>query len=236
MVRDLIVLIFKRSGMSLVVLIGVLLFGVVAARSEQFSAHLVIAPRVGTSSVPAGRLRVLENKVRLETPELADGFFLIDGAAPAAYFVRPAAGIFMDARESSWLTRMFVPVDPANPCRQWQAMARLAGITEQGDWRCERMGEETIGIRSTVRFRAIRPSGGVLLGWIDASRKFPLRVQTEDGSIISAENLQDQPQSPELFELPSGLRKFDPQALIQQIKQSDVWVEGPEGGVPLRER
>ncbi|MDE2469688.1 MAG: hypothetical protein KGL35_13370 [Bradyrhizobium sp.] len=73
-------------------------------------------------------------------------------------------------------------------------------------------------------------------GWIDASRKFPLRIQTEDGSIISAENIQDQPQSPQLFELPSGLRKFDPQALIQRIKQSDVWVEAPKGGAPPRGR
>jgi hypothetical protein len=29
-----------------------------------------------------------------------------------------------------------------------------------------------------------------------------------------------------LFEIPPGLRKFDPQTLIQRIKQSDVWVAG----------
>jgi hypothetical protein len=26
--------------------------------------------------------------------------------------------------------------------------------------------------------------------------------------------------------MPANLRKFDPQALIEQIKQSDVWVAG----------
>jgi len=31
----------------------------------------------------------------------------------------------------------------------------------------------------------------------------------------------------ELFEMPAGLRKFDPRALIEQIKQSDVWVDQP---------
>ncbi len=52
-----------------------------------------------------------DDKVRIETPELADGFFLVDGAKPAAYFVRPAARVFMDARQSSRLTQIFVPVD-----------------------------------------------------------------------------------------------------------------------------
>jgi len=132
----------------------------------------------------------------------------------------------MKARNSSRLTRLFVPVDPANPCRQWQIMAKLASVAEQGDWRCERIGEATIGSQGTLRYRAILPSGDELIGWIDATRKFPLRVQTQDGSVVSAENIRDQPQASQLFELPSGLRKFDPQALIQRIKQSDVWVEG----------
>ena len=39
-----------------------------------------------------------------------------------------------------------------------------------------------------------------------------------------AENVGDQPQPARLFEVPQGFRKFDPEALIRQIKQSDVWV------------
>jgi hypothetical protein len=42
--------------------------------------------------------------------------------------------------------------------------------------------------------------------------------------VITAENVRDEPQPAQLFEIASGFRKFDPQALIQQIKQSDVWV------------
>jgi hypothetical protein len=176
--------------------------------------------------MPAGKLRVFDDKVRLETPELADGFFLIDGGKPTAYFVRPRARIFMDAKQSSRLTRMFVPVDPDNPCRQWQAMAKLAGVPGQGDWRCERAGEETIGTQSAIGYRVVPPSGQEFLGWIDPARKFPLRIKTEDGAIITAENVSDEPQPAQAFEMPANLRKFDPQALIEQIKQSDVWVAG----------
>jgi hypothetical protein len=35
----------------------------------------------------------------------------------------------------------------------------------------------------------------------------------------------DQPASS--FELPASYRKFNPEALIEQIKQSDVWVSRP---------
>jgi hypothetical protein len=223
------VLSFNLKWLSLCVVAGFLLCGVAAARAQQFSADLVIVRHEGVAAEPAGKLQVFDNKVRLETPELADGFFLIDGATPTAYFVRPAARVFMEARQSSRLTWMFVPVDPDDPCRQWQAMAKLAGLADQGDWRCERTGEETIGGRSAIAYRAVSGSGRQLIGSIDTTQKFPLRIKTEDGAVITVENIRDQPQPTQLFEIPAGFRKFDPQALIQQIKQSDVWVAGQKG-------
>jgi hypothetical protein len=222
-----IVLPCSRMWTGLAVAVGLLLFGSATARAQQFSADLVMVSHDGEAPTPAGSLSVSDTKVRLETPELADGFFLIDGAIPSAYFVRPAARVFMQARQSSRLIRVFVPVDPANPCRQWQAMAKLAGITEQGDWHCERSGEETIGGRDTIRYRAVWGSGQEFSGWIDPARKFPLRIKTEDGIIVTAENIRDEAQPAQLFEMPVGLRRFDPRALIEQIKQSDVWVDGP---------
>ena len=214
--------------LGLLVVGGLVLCNAAGARAQQFSADLVISPHDGATVAPAGKLRVFDDRVRLETPELADGFFLIDSAKPTAYFVRPAARIFMDAKQSSRLTRMFVPVDPDNPCRQWQAMATLAGVPGQGDWRCERVGEETIGERSAIGYRAVRASGQEFLGWIDPVRKFPLRIKMEDGAVITAENIRNEPQPAQSFEMPANLRKFDPQALIQQIKQSDVWVAGQQ--------
>jgi hypothetical protein len=218
----------SRKWLGLLAVAGFLLCDVAAARAQQFSADLVVLPHDGAAATPAGKLQVSDDRVRLETPELADGFFLIDGARPTAYFVRPAARVFMDARQSSRLTRMFVPVEPDNPCRQWQAMATLSGMPGQGDWRCERTGEEMIGGQSTIGYRAVPASGPEFLGWIDPMRKFPLRIKMEDGAIVTAENIRDEPQPAQSFEIPAGLRKFDPQALIQRIKQSDVWVAGKQ--------
>jgi hypothetical protein len=212
----------NRLWIGLLALAGSVLAGAVAAQAQQFSADLVGA-QGNAAAAPAARVRVLGAKVRLETSEVADGFFLVDGAKPAAYFVRPRTRVFMDARQSSRLALRFVTVDPDDPCRQWQAMAQQAGL-EQQNWRCKRLGAEMVGGRGTIAWRAVSATGRQFSGWIDRERRFPLRVKTEDGTIVTAEHVRDEPQPAELFQIPSGFRKFDPQQLIDRIKQSDVWV------------
>lgn len=210
----------NKPWFGLLALTGFIVAGAASAQAQQFSAELV---GIHDNAAPAGRVRVLGDKVRLETSDIADGFFLIDAAKPAAYFVRPRARVFMDARQSSRLTRLFVTVDPDDPCRQWQAMAQQAGLEAQ-DWRCERLGEEMIEGRNTIGYRAVSATGPQFSGWIDRERRFPLRVRTEDGMIVTAEHVRDEAQPADLFQIPSGFRKFDPQQLIDRIKQSDVWV------------
>src|SRR5262249_10534590 len=79
-----------------------------------------------------GRIHVAGDKVRLETPEVPFGFFVTDLAADTAFFVRPPLRTFMDAKQSSVLAQIFVPLDPDDPCARWQAMARLSGAAADG--------------------------------------------------------------------------------------------------------
>jgi hypothetical protein len=213
----------KRLWLTVLVVAGFVLCGRALAQAQQFSADL-LTMRDDAAAAPAGKLRVYNDKVRIETPEFADGFFLIEGAKPSAYFVRPAARIFMEARQSSRLTRIFVQVDPEDPCRKWQAMAKVAALVDQEDWRCERVGEAIIDGHRTIAYRAVSPEGRELFAWIDPVRKFPLRIKSDDGVTVMAQNILDEPQPAQLFEIPPGFRKFDPQILIQKIKQSDAWV------------
>jgi len=198
--------------------------------ADQFSADIVT--RHDDVSMPAGRLSVRDGRVRIETAEHPDGFFLVDTAKPSAYFVRPGAGIYMEAKQSSRLTRLFVTVDPDAPCRMWQAMARLAGVTGEGEWRCERVGEATIDGHSTVAFRAVPAEGREMFGWIDRERRFPLQIKTEDGVLFILERFKDESLPESSFELPVAYRKFSPEALIERIKQSDVWVAKPGDDKP----
>jgi len=208
-----------------IALAGVVLSGNVDARAQQFSADIVVEREGGRT--PAGRVFVLEGKTRIETPELADGFFLVDRARQTAYFVRRSGRVYMDARQSSPLTRLLVPVDPVDPCRQWQAMADVAGIVGQGDLRCEQTGEEAIDGRDSIVFRVVSGSEEIFSGWVDRERGFPLRIKTSGGIVTSLENVKDEPQLASSFELPPNARKFSPAALIERIKQSDVWVSDP---------
>ncbi len=197
-------------------------------QAQQFSADLVRMDANGAEPRPAGKLNVADSKVRIATSELPTGFFLVLGDANAAYFVRPAQRVFMDAKQSSQLTQVFVTVDLDDPCRRWQEMAKIAGAVDQGgEWRCERVGDDTVGGRRAVKYRAVSPQGRQRLSWIDLQLHFPVRLQSEDGAVTELANIEETAQPEGLFLIPAGYRKFDPRLLIDRIKQSDVWVEQP---------
>jgi hypothetical protein len=197
------------------------------ARAQQFSANIVRTNAGAQPPAVAGKIYVSGNKVRIETPDVSDGFFLVDTSIPASYFVRPSQHVFMDSKQSSQLTQFLVPVDLDDPCRQWQAMTGIAdGNSQSAAWTCQRVGHAAVGgLVDTIEYRASWPKGGAMRAWIDPRLKWPVRLTMADGAVVDLKNIQEQPQPASLFEIPSGYRKFDPKALLERIKQSDVWVE-----------
>jgi hypothetical protein len=193
--------------------------------SAEFSADIVSRDANGVQSGATGKLYVANSQVRIETPEAAAGFFLIDGQADTALFVRPAQQIFTDARQSSRLTRLFIPVDPNNPCPQWQAAAKSAGVADS-EWHCQVIGTAVLDGRPTTECR-VTSVQDASRRWIDASVGFPVRVRMDDGTSVTLENVRVGAQSADLFAIPATYRKLDPRALIERIKHSDVWVEPP---------
>jgi hypothetical protein len=196
-----------------------------AARAQQFSAELVSAKAAGDVVGPAGRVYVADRKARIETPDLPDAFLIVDPAAPAAYLVRPLQRIFMDAKQSSRLTRIFVPLDPSDPCMQWQTMAEVAGISDQGgQWRCDAQDREAVAGRDTMKFTIQSPRGRGA-AWIDPELKFPVRFEFEDGAVFALQNIQETQQPPDKFEIPGNYRKLDPRKILEFLKHTDIWVE-----------
>jgi hypothetical protein len=194
------------------------------AAAQEFSAELVAIDRHGNST--KGLLNVAGGMVRMETPEVTTGFFLFTG--DSAYFVRPRQRTFMDAKQSSVLAQIFIPLDTQTPCARWQSMANLSGAADNGgEWRCDRVADEVVGGRGTILFKAVSPRHHSYSIWIDKQFNFPLRLEAEDGSSDRLERIEAKPQPPDLFMVPRGYAKFDPQKLIERLKQSDVWVEPP---------
>jgi hypothetical protein len=211
----------------LCLLLGFLVLGDVA-RAQTFSADLVTR-HVGFQPDGQGRVHVSGGKVRIETPGFADGFFIVDSDKGGAWFVRPRQWVVMDAKQSSPLTQFLVRVDPDDPCRQWQAMERIAGVTDgSGDWHCTLLGVEIVDGRETLKYLAISRQNRRSFRWIDRQREFLVRLETEDGTLVTLEHIVDAPQPSSLFLVPASYSKFDPVQLINQVKQSDVWVEPPQ--------
>jgi hypothetical protein len=198
----------------------------IAAQSQQFSADLVRRNADGSVAGATGKLNVSNGKVLAETPDIPTGFFIVRSDVKIAYFVRPAQRIFMEARHSSQLAQVFVSVDPDDPCRQWQAIGKTAGAADKDpEWHCERIGQNTIDARMTTKYRVVSPQNRQHLVWVDPLLKFPVRLEAEDGTTADVVNIQEAAQSESFFEIPAGYRKFDPQQLIDRLKQSDVWAE-----------
>jgi hypothetical protein len=196
-----------------------------AVRAAEFSADIVSRDPAGLAMGAAAKLYVSNHKVRIETPEASAGFLLIDGDAGTAQFVRPTQHVFMDAKQSSRLTQIFVPLDPKDPCRRWQAAAATAGAPNAGgEWRCERIDDELVADRRAIRYQ-VASEDSSSLRWIDTDLEFPVKLLAADGTMIALEHIRIEAQPASLFDIPAGFRKLDPRALIERIKHSDAWVD-----------
>lgn len=171
---------------------------------QAFSADIIRRNAGGTVTAPPAKLHVRDFKTRIDTPDVAGGFFLTDAAAGTAFFVRSGRRVFMDAKQSTPLTRIFIRVDPRDPCPQWQAAALAAGTANADDRLCE-----------AIRAAAV----------VDPILRFPIKWQSPDGGTIVLENIRREAQPADLFVVPAGYRKFDPQDLVERMKHSDVWAE-----------
>jgi hypothetical protein len=200
----------------------------ISLAGQQFSADLVATAVVSGAAQTTGKIYVSNSKVRIETPDFPEGLFLLDGNAHTAYFVKPAQRVVMDAKQSTWLTQILVPLDPSDPCRQWQAMADIAGAADRGGrWLCDRLGVESAGEGNVIKYRAISPEGAAIDCRIDSQLGFALSVHRGDGAVMELRNIQGGSPPASLFEIPPNFHRFDPHQLIDRIKQSDVWVEPP---------
>jgi hypothetical protein len=200
-----------------------------SAWAEEFSADIVTTGAPAASAPRVGKIYVQNDEIHIAIPDLPAGFFLLDAARPSAYFVEPAGKLFMDAKQTSPLTQILVPLDPNDPCPRWRTMAVAAGATDaNGSWTCQSIGKDSLDGRNVLLYRTFTSWRRTNLIWIDPQLKFPLRIRSDDGTTVDLKNLREGPQEASLFALPATYRKFDPQVLINRIKQSDVWVEPPK--------
>jgi hypothetical protein len=196
--------------------------------AHEFSADIVSRDAAGAIVGAAAKLHAANHKVRIDPADGSGEFFITDDEAGTALFVRPAQRLFMDAGQSSLLTRIFVKVDLRDPCRQWQAAALVARTPITGPWHCERIKSDSANNRDAIEYSVLAPQQEMIRSWINPGLNFPVVWQASDGTRLALENVLIGPQPPDLFAVPAEFRKFDPAALIERIKHSDVWAEPPK--------
>jgi hypothetical protein len=218
----------RSAWLWVLALCGGFLVGAGSAAAQEFSAEIIGRKSTGEIVGAATKLYTAGDKVRIETPELKDRYLIVDSSIPASYLVHPKSHIYMDSKQSSRLTRLFIRLDADDPCPCLQAMAKVAGLSDgDGQWRCEKAGHENVVGRDTVKFTIVSPSGRSIL-WIDTELRIPSRVETENGATFELRNIQEGPQPADKFAIPANYKKFDPRTLFEWLKHSDVWVEPPK--------
>ena len=196
-------------------------------RTQDFSADIVTRDPSGTVIGADAKLYVSSGKVRIETADAAGGFFLVDGESGVPLFVLTGRRVFMDAGRSTRLTQIFIPVNPGDPCEQWQAAASHAGVPlAQGAWHCQRTGNTSIDGRAVFELHVVSPGLESSQRWIDPELGFAVKLQWTDGTTVALEHIRTQAQPAGLFAVPADYQKLDPQSLIERIKHSDVWAGG----------
>jgi hypothetical protein len=191
--------------------------------AQDFAADVVRRDSHGGSAVTVARLFAAHGKVRIEAIDVPDGFFLIDYAS-SALLVRPGQRVFMNARQSSRLTQIFVPIDGADPCPQWRAALEDADAgTRAEHWVCRRLGDSVFGVAADAR---ATEGTAVEQRFINQRLRFPVEILDADGVSLTLEHIQLAPQSAALFSVPPEYHLLDPRALVERIKHSDVWA-GP---------
>ena len=190
------------------------------------SADIVSTNADGQPAGSPGKVYVSNDKVRIETPDVASGFFIVDGATNAA---------FLCARhnECSW-KRQTVELPYPNPCspRSGRPLPKMAGNGRERGCNRDRQPmalqpdrpSDHRGPRDHKLYRCVATEKANTQ-WIDPGPEFLVRSQTDNGIVIDLTNIQEGPQPASLFQIPVSYSKFDPRRLIEIIKRSDVWVE-----------
>jgi hypothetical protein len=188
------------------------------ATAQQFSADMVNAAGSG----PSGRsqkIYVQAGKIRMEGTGMKGGAVIADADAKTAIMLMPEQKAYFDMARMGMMIQALRPVDPNNPCPQWQEMARMRpnGGENEGAWTCQRIGPEQVNGRSTVKYEATSPKGEHITGWIDPKLKFLVKTESAQGRGMELRNIQEGPQQASLFEIPTDYRKMDMGDMIKRM-------------------
>ena len=222
-----VVLAFLQRLVPAIVLV-VLSSNITIAQDVDFSANMRLLKTSDQSETV--KLYCGRQRVRLDRTDAKNGSssLIIDFYTQSLFilipesklYVRGATASGMPFYQAAWLFR---PHSSEHPCGQWISEADRRGLT----LRCQRVGEDRIDGRSTVKWEATSPEGANGVLWYDPTLNFVVKVlRTSKDGIQSGYELQDiKPgvQPKDLLDPLASYREFSMDKLLDALTGVSQW-------------
>jgi hypothetical protein len=189
-----------------------LVWGSVPAFAQQFSAELVRQKPQGAVN---SKVSVSGTKVRLDTEGQAQAnYAILNLSLRQSSMVLPATKSYIVSQPGHLQSSIpfFIVDDPENACPAWEKTMKNPGT-------CKKVGDDTVNDRSTVKYSATSENGETGTVWVDRKLHFVIKWEG-DSSAAELTNIQEGPQSANLFLIPTDYKKIDPTAAHAKSKKS----------------
>jgi hypothetical protein len=176
----------------------------VVCQAQDFSADVVYksAPATRESSSgadatalsPTARIFVSKTNMRLESRGMTDVVMLVNAVDRASVVLYPGQKTYQKIGSSP--SQYFRSTDVENACADWQKAA-------DKQLKCEKVGEEMVGGRKTIKYKNSLADGSVEYVWIDTNLSYVIKWDMGDAA-AELQNIKEVPQSADLFEIPKN--------------------------------
>jgi hypothetical protein len=176
----------------------------VVCQAQDFSADVVYtkvpaaqessAGAAAAATAPASRIFVSKANMRLESRGMIDLVMLVDTVDHTTVVLYPGQKTYR--KIGSRPSQYFRSTDVENACTDWQEAAGK-------QLKCEKVGEDVVGGRRTIKYKNPLADGSAEYVWIDSKLSYVIKW---DLGQVGAElhNIKEGPQSADLFEIPKS--------------------------------
>ncbi|HLW85352.1 MAG TPA: hypothetical protein VKR60_09075 [Candidatus Sulfotelmatobacter sp.] len=113
------------------------------------------------------------------------------------------------------ITQYWHVQDVNDACPQWKKLAEQAGTTK--NWgSCTKIGSDTVGGRSTVKYEGVSSKGDKSNIWVDTKLHCVIKMDGVTGGGIELTNIKEGAQPAGLFTIPAGYTRFDMASMMQR--------------------
>lgn len=176
----------------------------VVCRAQDFSADVVYTSvpatresatgTTATASAPVSRIFVSKANMRLESRGMTDLVMLVNAVDHTTVVLYPEQKSYQ--KIGSRPSQYFRSTSVESACTDWQAAA-------DKQLKCEKVGEETIDGRKTIKYKNILADGSAEYVWIDSKLSYVIKWDMGEAA-AELHNIKEGPQAAALFEIPKG--------------------------------